>query len=233
MNSVTLGSLEKAFSRGGNRLCFVDPRDPCRCIKIARSDKTPELKRQEKSFPKNLKPLQAFDDNYGEYAVFSRIEKTIGDEAFELIPRCYGFVETDFGDGLCVEMIRDDDGAISLSLKQYLWLYGKEPKLNKLLQQFSKRWQQLGIPSRNLLLHNMLVQQKAGEPHRLMVIDGLGWPDMLPLAYYSKAFACYKAGRRLQKLELAIAALLAKKNNGQDYGVHGWLSEEQRRGVGY
>ena len=150
-----------------------------------------------------------------------------------MIPQCYGFVDTDLGTGLCVEMIRDDDGAISMSLKQYLWSFGRDNTLEALLQQFAKHWQQMGMPSRNLLLHNIVVQQKKGKPYRLVVVDGLGWPDLLPLGYFSKVFARHKAGRRVLKLEQAIAVLLTKKSKGQDYGIHGWLSEEQRRGAGF
>ncbi|MFA7553093.1 MAG: YrbL family protein [Spongiibacteraceae bacterium] len=218
-----------AFARGGNRLCFVDPRDSNNCIKVARPDRAPAIKKNEKSFPASLKPLSAFDDNAEEFRVYTHIKRQIGDAAFELIPRCTGFVETNFGRGLGSEIIKDDDGKISLTLKQYLWLFGETDDLKEALTVFKQRWQLLGMPSRNLLLHNIVVQQAKGKIQRLVVIDGLGWPDVLPIAYYCRAVAQRKAKRKAARLADAIAALLAKKQQGGDWGYHGWMDDNKRK----
>jgi len=230
---IKLHNIDKAFTQGGNRLCFFDPQDNSRCIKIIRPDRTPELRRKQKKFPKNLKPLSRFDENKNELMEVERIKKSVGDEAFSLIPRYFGMVETDLGSGLSLEMIRDFDGKISLSLKQYLWVNGFTSSLKKAFALFSDSWSGLGMPSRDLLLHNIVVQQtksqnKPPEVYRLVVIDGLGWSGLPVLYYFSKVLARAKARKKIEKLEAAMANLLAKKASNADWGYHGWLNEEQR-----
>lgn len=225
---IDLGNTESAFSQGGNRLIYIDPRDNNRCIKVLRADRLPQTKRQEKSFPSNLKPLSAFDDNLEEFNNFQWIENHIGDEAFLLIPRCYGFVETDHGRGIVTELIKDSDGKISISLKQYVWQQGFDTQLQQALKSFQDQWHQLGMPSRNLLLHNIVVQMEHDNISRLVVIDGLGWPDILPVASWFKSIARSKAKRKADRLNQAIERLLEKQANNEDWGYHGWLEEEQR-----
>ena len=225
---VKLGPEENAFARGGNRLCFVDPRNPDRCIKVPRKDKTPLLKRASKGLFAKLKPLSAFDDNHEEYQVFQRIEKHIGQQAFTLLPHCYGYVETEYGPGLCLELIRDDDGRVSISLKQYIWQNGYTDEMKAVIRRFEKRWAELGVPSRNLLHHNIVVQQRKNQVERLVVIDGLGWPDFIPLAYYFRPLARRKAKRKVKRLSTALYRLLEVKASTGEWGYHGWLEEKER-----
>lgn len=227
--AVVLGGETAAFARGGNRLCFVDPRAPGRCIKTLRADRSPAAKRAAAPWIKRLKPLSSFDDNLQEARVVQRIERRIGPQAFNLTPRLRGFVQTDLGPGLCSDLVRDDDGRISISLKQYLWTHGHTPALRQRLEEFRNQWVRLGMPSRRLLLHNIVVQCRHGMPYRLAVIDGLGWPDMLSLANWLPGLARRKARRKIRSLNAAIANLISKRAAHSDYGVHGWLEEERRQ----
>lgn len=228
INLIKLGGLENAFTQGGNRLCFIDPTDPNRVIKTLRPDRSPAIKKANHGFPRNLKPSRYFDDNWQELRVYKRIASSIGEDAFEVIPRCFGMVDTDCGPGLVTELIKDDDGRVSLSLKQCVWQHGKDEKLMHAVDQFIQRWGELGMPSRNLLLHNIVVQYSASGPKRLLVIDGLGWPDLVPLAYFIPAMARRKAQRKSGRLLAIIDQLLEKKKSGQDWGFHGWLDEADR-----
>ncbi len=227
-NLIMLEDVGNAFTQGGNRLCFFHPNDDSLCIKIPRPDRTPELRRQQKPFPKNLKPLSHFDENKNELMEIQRIEKNIGDKAFSLIPHCFGMVDTDLGVGLCLEMIKDYDGKVSLSLKQYLWINGMTPSLGLALKSFAEQWQSLGMPSRDLLLHNIVVQQDIAGVKRLVVIDGLGWAGFTWLYTNFKSLAKGKAAKKINKLKQAITQLAVKKENNIDWGYHGWLNEEQR-----
>jgi hypothetical protein len=225
---VYFSSIKDAFSSGGNRLCFVDPNNDSRCIKIARPERAPEIKRAAKSFPGNMRSLAYFDENVSDMSVYKRIQQSVGDDAYALIPKCYGFVDTNLGLGLSFEMIKDCDKQISMTLKQYVWQYGLTVELNTVLEHFMEQWQKMGMPSRNLLLHNIVVQQDDNAIQRLVVIDGLGWPDVVPFAYYFKFIARYKAKRKTKRLPLAIYQLLAKKEAGGDWGLRGWMESEQR-----
>jgi len=230
---INFSSIDDAFSSGGNRLCFIDPNDENRCIKLARTERSPEKKRAAKSFPNNLRTLAYFDENITDMSVYNYIEHSIGKQAYQLIPQCYGYVETNLGRGLSFEMIKDSDSKISLTLKQYVWEFGWTDTLKRAIEPFIESWQSLGMPSRNLLLHNIVVQQlhhaDSSEIKRLVVIDGLGWPDIIPLAYYIKPLAQWKAKRKAARLVSAINKLIDKKKQGGDWGLRGWLDDEQRQ----
>jgi len=45
---ITLKDKEP-FTSGGNRLCFRHPANPERCLKVIRSDRTPAIRRAEKT----------------------------------------------------------------------------------------------------------------------------------------------------------------------------------------
>jgi len=226
---IEFSSINSAFSSGGNRLCFVDPDNTSRCIKIARPERSPEMKRAAKSFPNNLRSLAYFDENVSDLSVYKRIDNAIGNDAYALIPHCYGSVETNLGLGLSFEMIKDSDEQISMTLKQYIWQNGLTQETQLALDNFMLRWHTLGMPSRNLLLHNIVVQQNDSSIKRLVVIDGLGWPDIVPVAYFSKTIARYKARRKTIRLPIAIQNLIEKKEKGGDWGLRGWMDSEQRK----
>lgn len=226
---IELGGAGRAFAKGGNRYCFVHPARRDRCIKVLRQDRSPSLKRRQRGFPRNLKSLSTYDDNRQELRVYDAIDQTIGEAAYELVPRCHGMVRTDLGPGLCTGLIRDDDGRVSVTLKQYLWQHGETDALGSAVDDFATAWQALGMPSRNLLVHNIVVQCREGLPRRLWAIDGLGWPDFLPLAYWFRPLARRKAAKRIVRLRRAMAGVLEKKAENRDYGYHGWLEAEDRQ----
>lgn len=225
---IPLAGAEAAFARGGNRLIFVHPHHSDRCIKVQRPDRSPAQKRGERRFPRNLRPLRHFDDNWQEQRVYRRLLRHIGTPCYQYIPRIHGMLATSLGPGLCSELVRDDDGAISLPLKQYLWLHGETETLGAALERFREGWQALGMPSRALLLHNLVVQCRNGEPERIVVIDGLGWPQPLTPAWWCRPLARRKARKRLEGLQRAIRRLLEKRRRNEPYGVHGWLEDAQR-----
>lgn len=226
---IDLNSTKNAFAGGGNRLCFIDPRDNGHCIKIAREDRTPELRRRQQAGLSRLKPLKNFDENAQEIETYQKIDRHIGPNAYALIPKCYGRVNTDLGSGICLELICDDDKQISVSLKQYLWENGRTEQLETIIENFSSKWVALGMPSRNLLLHNIVVQQKNGEPNRLVVIDGLGWSGIAKIAYLVPGFSQKQAKRKISRLSPSIDALLKTQSNQGDWGFHGWIEKEKRK----
>ncbi|GGO77997.1 hypothetical protein GCM10011348_08840 [Marinobacterium nitratireducens] len=222
-------SAEKPFAQGGNRLCFVHPQDPGRCIKVRRPDFSLQDLRRKKGFPKTLLPLSRFDDNREEYEVIRGLARHPGDAAFELISRCFGFEQTDLGPGLVLELVRDADGSISQTLKAQIWNEGYTDDCRAAVERFSKRWRELQIPSRDLLLHNILVQRgEDGNIRRLVVIDGLGSPNIIPFHWLPSAQRQAKVERKLANLRQRIEQTLAKKARGEKPGSHGMATARLR-----
>ncbi len=227
MTEIKLANLTP-FANGGNRLCFIHPDDSRLCIKVARPGFSPAEKRSRKKFPKNLKPLRSFDDSQIEHDVLIDIQNNLGDAVLEFIPKSYGMIETDMGPGIVTNLVIDDEGKISVTLLQYLWEKGLTGPIQKSLDHFYQNWQSLVIPSRDLLLHNIVVEQKQNGECRLMVIDGLGWSDMIPLAKISKKLAYKKAGRKIRNMQQRIESLLEDKSSGRSWGIHGMIDPEKR-----
>jgi hypothetical protein len=227
MTPINLANLTP-FANGGNRLCFIHPDDSRLCIKVARPGFSPAEKRSRKKFPKTLKPLRSFDDSQIEHDVLTKIQNTLGDEVLEFIPRSFGMIETDMGPGIVTNLVVDDEGKISVTLLQYLWEKGLDEPIQKSLNHFYQRWQALVIPSRDLLLHNIVVEQKHDGECHLMVIDGLGWSDMIPLAKISRRLAYKKAGRKIRNMQDRVKSLLQDKAGGGSWGIHGMIDPEKR-----
>lgn len=211
------------FARGGNRLCYVHPEDSGRCIKVRRPDFTLEDRRRKKGFPKNLRPLSSFDDNLEEFAVMAEFERHFDDTVFAHISRCYGFVDSDMGRGLCSELIRDADQQISISLKQFLWDEGYTPACRDAVEAMAAHWQAHLVPSRDLLVHNIVVQRDGDAITRLVVIDGLGSSGLLAGHRWPRALRRRRVASKIANLHSRIDELLACRERGEFPGTHGLL----------
>ncbi|MGJ8687048.1 MAG: YrbL family protein [Spongiibacteraceae bacterium] len=229
---LLLKSLE-AFAAGGNRWCYVHPEDAAQCVKIRRPDFTVAQRRASKGFPKNLKPLSSFDDNLDEYKVMQGFTRHYDDDIFAHVSRCYGYVETDMGAGLCSELVRDSSGDVSVSLKEYLWEGGYTDTCREAVKQLCRHWLRYSLPSRDLILHNVVVQQEFAEDgaaliRRLVVIDGMGSSGIVPAHWLPKCYQAAKARRKVENLHQRIAELLADREQGKGPGMHGFLFHKGR-----
>jgi len=222
-------SDQKPFARGGNRLCFVHPEDAEKCIKVRRPDFTLEDRRRKKGFPKNLKPLSSFDDNQEEFTVMQQLMNSYGERVFGHVSHCFGFVETDLGKGLISELIRDTDGAISQTLKKYLWDHGLTDECKAAIKDLCDFWEREAVPSRDLLLHNIVAQRIQGDRiSRLVVIDGLGSAGLIPLNWLPKSQRKKKAARKTANLHQRIGTLLDQRGQDTFPGYHGLLLHDDR-----
>ncbi|MFW1676842.1 YrbL family protein [Pontibacter sp. JAM-7] len=212
------------FAQGGNRLCYVDPADRERCIKVRRPDFTLEDRRRKKGFPKNLLPLAHFDDNLEEHGVMMALHRTYGEPLYQHVSRCFGFVETDMGRGLASELIRDASGAVSETLKKLLWDEGITDDSRAAIERFVNFWLTLRVPSRDLLLHNIVAQRDpAGHIVRLVVIDGLGSQSLIPTSWMPSALQVRKAEKKIANFHQRIELLLSQRGQGEFPGYHGIL----------
>lgn len=210
-------SSAKPFAKGGNRLCYVHPNDNSKVIKIRRPDFTLQDLRKKKGFPKSLKPLSAFDDNLEEFNVLNSFLTNYGERAFKHISRCFGFEDTDLGKGLTLELIRDANGLISYNIKQYLYEVGPTESFKIALQEFCEFWQETSLPSRNLLAHNILVQQDVSQQvKRLVVVDGLGYSGLIPMFLLPSSFFKKRAQRKIDLLKLDVDKYIKRSEKGEN-----------------
>jgi len=192
--------LDDFFAAGGNRCCFTYPGKPELCIKVNRVDRSPAFKKAKAPFYKKIRSLDAFDENREESKVLSELEKIEPSQAGELFPQCYGWVETPFGRGLSLTMFRDKDGEISGTLEMELLENGASPQLNDAIERFKQKWREIAVPSRQLLLHNIIIRKDA-DHWRLAVIDGLGSGESVPLSKWFPKVRRKQIERRLVQLD--------------------------------
>lgn len=163
-------SDREPFAKGGNRLCFVHPDDPGKCIKVLlpgilakRRGKAPAWKAW---FPK-----RHFDDNQREYSAYQKLERRNQQVLWRHIPKCFGWCETDLGRGLVTELIRDRDGGIAQNLRKYLARHDFDQSVEQAVYEFICFYKRYMPTSRDLLDHNMTIQVRDFDK-QLYLIDG-------------------------------------------------------------
>lgn len=151
--------------KGKERACFTHPDDAQKAIKISFGDVSEQSRREIKFYQK--------------------LQRRGGSDPH--IPTFYGLCESNRGQGIVVEMIRDQDGEISKPLNWYLAegypIEDFEPYLDELKQSFLHN---LIIFNHDMTVGNLLFQRSSASAARLVAIDGLGdvvaldWLDVFP-----------------------------------------------------
>lgn len=122
-----------------------------------------------------------------------------------------------------IELVRDADHLISRSLLDYLWTTGHDEHVREAVACFGDYWQSNTIPSRSLGLHNIAAQLQADGTMRLVLIDGLGSTEAIPLSKLCRKYALHRARKKVTALSSDIDILLKRKQQGLDPGPYGFL----------
>ena len=72
-------------------------------------------------------------------------------------------------------------------------------------------------------MHNVVARRTGDGAVRLVVIDGLGNADLLPLSRWSRRLARRKSARKAARLRKRIEDLVRTRAQGGDPGEHGFL----------
>lgn len=190
----------------------MHPERKDRVVKVALPGRSPRDKRKSVSLRKKIRPLIHFDDNEVELRNVDWIRRKWGN--VDLIPSDYQRVYTDLGPGVSSELFRDDDGLICKTLESHIWIGGLTEELQAAIDDFHKEWEQLAIPTRTLMLHNIIVQRHEGTL-RLRFIDDFGFADFLPFVKWSRTLQKRKVKRRLAEFRRKIAFLAGLKAEGK------------------
>jgi len=202
---------ETPFSKGGNRLCFVHPGNSQRCLKVLNPTSTPELKRQGKRFPANLRPLRYFDENLQEYGALDAIHRNYPEEIRRHLPNTHGIVQTDLGHAHEVDLIRDRDGRIGQTLEQYLWNNSLDQTVEQAMAEFTADWLAGALPTRALLPHNIVVRHT--DPGAVLIlIDGYGRKPSFKMPRFWSRITTRKT---LKDFKSRVDIVLKRKKDGE------------------
>ena len=72
-------------------------------------------------------------------------------------------------------------------------------RLLQMLQSFKKSWFEEQIVTSNIELVNFMIQKKTAEEVCVRIVDNIGTPVLIPLAYYFDFFAAKRASRYWQR----------------------------------
>ena len=114
------------------------------------------------------------------------------------LSRFYNLCETNLGIGLVFELIKDYNGTVSKTLDHRLrfkHLKINSPSLNKALSILKEFLLEEGITTRDLKGSNILVQYSSKTEYRLVIVDGLGHNELIPVFKLSKALTKMKIER--------------------------------------
>ncbi|MFG0274538.1 MAG: YrbL family protein [Phycisphaerales bacterium] len=192
----------KPFAVGGRRWCFVDPRDPGRCIKVNRTDAL----RYGRTQPGLILPAKwrrAYDNNLDDHRQLGSLMRRIGDESYDHLPRTYGFVETDLGQGLVIDLFRDRDGAISRTLRELLCTGADPAQFDSALDDLGAFMVRHRVLTRKLLDHN-IVAQDTDRGWRLHIIDGVGEGAFVPVRRLVPALARRRIAERIEEFRAVM-----------------------------
>ena len=169
------------FAVGGRRLCFVHPNDPSLCVKVNRRDdqRFGRLDKKGRLVPARLR--RGIDDNRQERRSLTALRRRLGDR-YAHFPRCHGVCDTDLGDGLVIDLLRDADGRISRSIRQTLCEGVALRDLKPAFDRFGEFLLSHNIVTRALLDHNLVARHENDGSWTIFLIDGYGDPAFIPVA---------------------------------------------------
>jgi hypothetical protein len=192
-------SDELIFAEGGRRYCFVHPDDPGKCVKTLSPRGNPQNRRKEAVWYKRLLPLAHFDDNLRELKSFHDLERR-GEAVWDHFPRCYGIQPTSRGDGIVTDLIRNADGSISKTVKQYIRDNGQTEKLAYALEEFFDLFRREHIVTRDILHHNLVVQIHEDQ-YTIYMIDGFGSAALIPISRWFRMMGRRSVERKVRRFK--------------------------------
>ena len=225
-NNIIQLANSTPFGVGGRRACYVHPEDASKCIKVLRQDaqRTVRIQKKGNLFPRSWR--REYDNNAHEEKLLSRIHAQIGSKMASHLPMCYGFVSTDLGKGLVLDLIRDHDGKISRSLREWITLGIDLESIKPAFMDLGNFLIEHSILTRHILDHNLALSLGKSGGRTFYLIDGIGDAAWLPLAQWFRTLGRLKIKR---KLDAAWPRFKAFATNG---GVTDQLKENSSWGQG-
>ena len=172
MNQNVLQITTEPVGQGRERTCYVHPEDSDKLIKISNPGADTQTRREIR-FYKSCENRKNFE--------------------FGQLPRFYGLERTSLGDGMVVDYVRDFDGNVSRSLRDYLDDGREIGFFETYLDQFKNYLlQNQVIINHDMVTRNILFQKRSSDSSRLVLIDGIGdvvaiqWLNRFPFHVRSK-----------------------------------------------
>lgn len=194
------------FAVGGTRRCYVHPEDENLCVKVLRPDRTAAARLADARGWRRLKGRRGFDDQRKELKAYQQLSRRPPGD-WTHVPRCHGAVATDQGIGVVTDLHRDWHGGFPANLEQLL-PSGMSDALGAAIDEFKAWLRRTLFLSRDLLPHNIIVVAVEENRYRLVIVDGIGNSELLPLSSWFDMCARQKIERKIRKFDGRVRMLL-------------------------
>lgn len=170
----------KCIGTGSERTCYLNKKDINQCFKVSEIKKSKQSKREIKylSFLKKM------------------------NIPFTHLPELYGIVKDDKYIGIIQEVIYDDNGSISLNMRNHMEKFSSDDsmqdKLLTCLDELKNYLLEYNIIPCDLVLSNILIQNtKHG--WKAIIIDGFGTTEVIPYNNYIPFLGRKKIARKWKR----------------------------------
>ena len=147
------------FAEGGNRICFIHPNNPDRCLKVIHKGLLKKIKKN-KPWYKKFRSLESFDDNLRERDGYNQKALKKNDpEVWKHLAIWYGMKETSIGMASETELIKNGD-EIAETLESYLSKNGLTIEIKNAIKDFQSWLRKHLVLTKNLLPHNLVLKKE-------------------------------------------------------------------------
>lgn len=167
---------ELRFAEGKKRACYRHPKRDEVCVKV-------DLQ------PSSLSQKEAMVEVKAHRRVLKR------EQSSAILSGFLGIEETNLGTGYLFELIRNEDGSLCSTLRACREELS-DSMIKSLVRDFFHTCLENDYVVGDLHPKNVLVQDQ----RRLVIVDGLGAVDLLPLYYSSRLLRRLKLNRKIRRL---------------------------------
>lgn len=168
-----------AIGQGAERVCYRNPENPYRCVKVSKKSQSKQTRRELK---------------YYRYLARRQV-------SYAHIPEFYSKVDEGDYLGLETEFVCNHDGSIAPNISYYLRQPLSANEVDDFYQAIEELKQYLianNIVPCDLVLSNFLVTRQP-DGIKVMMVDGLGGAELFPVSNYISYFGRQKIERKWRK----------------------------------
>jgi len=214
-------SEKTLFARGGARDCHFHPEREDRCLKVHRPDKSFANLRAVDPFYKRLRPLSHYNQNLRDFKELKKLWKLAEGTLNPPLPEVDGLVDTNLGQALCMELVRDIDGRVSQTLKEVIAQDGLTIQTQRTLDDLERQHLESVLLIRDPFPHNVLVQRLDEGQSRSLFIDGIGDSALISMNQIFKSAARQRISKKFKRLRRSCEIHQQRFESGKNTNTEG------------
>lgn len=189
------------FATGGCRVCYRDPRDPTRCLKIMLPDGGEAGERQRRrGWMVWTHRTDYYEENSREWREYRKLAARLAPAWPEHLVACHGFVGTDRGQGLVADLVVDADGSPALNAAQYVRQHGIDARCRRALRDLRRFLMRRLVLLRDTKASNVVLREQPDGGLLAVLVDGLGNSEYIPVSEWIPGLARRKIRRKWRAL---------------------------------